>query len=38
LAFNFSLSLTPNCRNWSPNYSVLGFNQTNFSSQLLHTE
>jgi hypothetical protein len=23
LAFNFSLSLTPNCRNWSPNYSVL---------------
>jgi hypothetical protein len=23
LAFHFSLSLTPNCRNWSPNYSVL---------------
>jgi hypothetical protein len=22
-AFHFSLSLTPNCRNWSPNYSVL---------------
>jgi hypothetical protein len=25
LAFHFSLSLTPNCRNWSPNYSVLVF-------------
>jgi hypothetical protein len=23
LAFHFSISLTPNCRNWSPNYSVL---------------
>jgi hypothetical protein len=23
LAFHFSLSLTPNCRNWSPNYLVL---------------
>jgi hypothetical protein len=23
LAFHFSLSLHPNCRNWSPNYSVL---------------
>jgi hypothetical protein len=23
LAFNFSLSLQPNRRNWSPNYSVL---------------
>jgi hypothetical protein len=23
LAFHFSLSLTPNCRNWSPNYSVI---------------
>jgi hypothetical protein len=23
LAFHFSLALTPNCRNWSPNYSVL---------------
>jgi hypothetical protein len=26
LAFHFSLSLTPNCRNWSPNYSVLVLN------------
>jgi hypothetical protein len=25
LAFHFSLSLTSNCRNWSPNYSVLVF-------------
>jgi hypothetical protein len=25
LAFHFSISLTPNCRNWSPNYSVLVF-------------
>jgi hypothetical protein len=25
LAFHFSLSLTPNYRNWSPNYSVLVF-------------
>jgi hypothetical protein len=24
-AFHFSLYLTPNCRNWSPNYSVLVF-------------
>jgi hypothetical protein len=28
LAFHFSLSLTPNCRNWSPNYSVLVFQET----------
>jgi hypothetical protein len=27
LAFHFSLSLTPNCRNWSPNYSVLVLNR-----------
>jgi hypothetical protein len=25
LAYTFSLSLHPNCRNWSPNYSVLVF-------------
>jgi hypothetical protein len=38
LAFHFSLSLHPNCRNWSPNYSVLVFNviYTYYMKELFH--
>jgi hypothetical protein len=37
LAFHFSLSLTPNCRNWSPNYSVLVLVATiNLFSWIIH--
>jgi hypothetical protein len=35
LAFYFSLSLTPNCRNWSPNYSVLVSTVMNYFKMIL---